>query len=240
MACGGTDKDAGPYDWKNKDCPTQAFRAACSDLDQFDDGDRALFESSCEASTSSPFCMEGETCVDAWCIPAFADDSASCTAEATPLDQDMTTRISEVARESCAGASNGEGSQSMVYVERRGDGTLQLFYGSTHDAGTTAPCFPAELDGLELTETDCVLQPRTDWEDIRHNHSVTHPNLDAPLHTGESAIFMIGNENYTITVGTAERVVLRGPMAEGDEEHPIEVEVLVVREGYTLPGEPPS
>ena len=240
LACSQADKDKEPYPWKNKDCPTEAFRAACSNLDQFEEGDRELFESACESSTPGPICIEGEVCADAWCIPDFADDSASCTAQDTPLDPDLTTRISEVARESCAGESYGEGTQSMAYLERRGDGTLELFYGSTHDAGTTAPCFPEELAGLELAETDCVLQPRLDWEDLRHNHAVTHPNLDAPLHTGESALLEIGNERYTILVGTAEKVVLQGPLAEGDQGHPIQVEVLVIREGYTLPGEPPS
>jgi len=240
VSCGGSDKEPGTYTWKNRGCPTEAFRAACNDLDQFEDMDRTLFADACESSMPTPSCIEGEVCLDASCIPDFADDSASCTGEDTPIDQDLTRLISEVARESCAGESYGEGTQSTAYIERRGDGTLQLFYGSTHDAGTTASCFPEELAGLALAETDCVLHPRLDWEDVRHNHSVTHPDLDAPLYTGESAPLTIGNERYTITVGTAEKVVMRGPLAEGDQEHPIQVEVLVVREGYTLPGEPPS
>ena len=111
VACASNDKNAGPYEWKNNDCPTEEFRAACTDLDQFEGGDQEIFADACEASTPGPACIDGEICVDASCIPEFTDDSASCTAEDTPLDPDLTTRISEVAREVCSGESYGEGTQ---------------------------------------------------------------------------------------------------------------------------------
>lgn len=240
LACGGCsgDKsDSGPPGWGAGTCPQAEFRALCNDPSSMEDGSASTIREHCEGAMPATDCSADEQCVDATCLPAYADNSAACTAAPAPIDTDLTTRLRDVSTERCDGERQGEGVSSNVSISRRGDGTLEFFYGSKYDAGTTAPCFPTELAGLEIDETDCVLQPRVGWEDVWHNIAVSHPQLPAPLHTGESAVLTLGTETYTITVGVADEVLLYGPNAEGDQMPEVRVEVLVMRDGYTFPGE---
>ena len=220
--------------WTTKACPTPEFRAACNDLYEFNDADRALFESACEASMPGVKCASDEVCVDASCLPLYADNQAGCTAASAPLDSTLTYRISAVAQESCMGDGPAEHASSASIV-RRGDGTLEAYYGSPGDAGIGAACFPEELSGLSILATDCVPQARTGWNDVVHNLALTYPDIEPLLYTGYSAEFMIGTEKYTMTVGIAEETVLYGPLTEGDQGPPTRVEVLVTRDGYAPP-----
>ncbi|HCH65323.1 MAG TPA: hypothetical protein DFR83_21130 [Deltaproteobacteria bacterium] len=228
----GDDKDE---QWTTKGCPTPEFRAACNDLYEFNDADRELFESACEASMPGVKCADDEMCVDATCLPLYEDAQAGCTATSTPLETTLTYRISAVAQESCTADDGAETGASSVSIVRRGDGTLEAYYGSVGDAGISAACFPEELDGLAILATDCVPQPRSGWDDVVHNLALTFPDIDPILYTGDSAEFMIGTEKYTLTIGIAEETLLYGPLTEGDPEPTTRVEVLVTRDGYAPP-----
>lgn len=232
LAC--NDKAGNDDRWTSKNCPTPQFRAACEDLSEFSGDDRSLFEDACAASEPGEDCTADEQCVDATCLPLYANDDADCLAEQTPIDSDLADRVAAVAQESCSGESYGEGSSS-AYVVRRGDGLLEAYYGTPGDAGTNAPCFPDELMGLEFIDADCALQPRTGWDDVTHNVAVSFPGISDPMYTGDTVEFTIGPERYIITIGTAEATVLYGPLVEGDTGPDTRIQVLVMREGYQPP-----
>lgn len=234
LACNG--KGGDDDRWTSDNCPTAQFRAACEDLSEFSSDDRVLFEDACTASEPGEDCTTDEQCVDATCLPLYENTAAGCLTEDTPLDADLANRIATVAQESCSGESYGEGSSS-AYVVRRGDGTLEAYYGTPGDAGRNAPCFPDELVGMEIIDADCTLQPRTGWDDVVHNVAVIFPGVSDPLYTGDSVEFTVGPERYTLTIGTAEATVLYGPLVEGDTGPDTRVQVLVMREGYQPPND---
>jgi len=235
LACGDS-SDADKARWSaGTECPTQEFRDACDNLDAFSGLDRELFAEACERAERGVDCADGEMCLDAQCIPELTDDSAACLSEAVGIDADLVRRLADMPVETCGGEPWGEGLSSTSYVVRRGDGTLELFYGGAYDAGITASCFPDELSEIEFLETDCVPLPRSDWLAVRHNYAVDHPELEVPLYTGESQEIRLGSERYTLTVGFFDHVLTYGPLAEGDGFPPDRFQLLVVREGYALP-----
>lgn len=241
--CGGGKSDSDHAWVDGTACPTAAFRDACDDLDSvdsLDEFDRFIFADTCAAADRGFACPADEACLDDLCVPVLEDASAACTASPTELDADFVDRFVAVAMEWCSGESWGEGISSTAYLQRRGDGTLEAFYGTRYDGGLTAPCFPEELVGIELRDTECVPQPRVGWEEVRHNLAVYHPELPGLLYTGQSAELTLGTEVYTMTVGRVDRVLTRGPTAEGDGAPPDRLELLVVRDGYTPPGPPPE
>ena len=213
------------------DCPTQEFRDACDNLDAFSDFDRGRFADACERASRGMGCADGEMCLDAECIPELTDDSEACLSEAVGIDSDFVAGLADLSVDTCGGESWGEGLSSTSRVVRRDDGSLELFYGGTYDAGIGTSCFPAELAEIEFLQTDCVPLPRSDWKEVRHNYAVDHPALDAPLYTGESQEIQLGSESYTLTIGFFDHVLTYGPLAADDGFPPDRFEILLVRQG---------